>query len=464
MHRVPALPRLEKGNNSSGAATGENSGFLAFLGGDTIQTVVEEKPGEALRALREFRGLSIGETSRRSDVAKATLQHWEAGRNLPLGASLARVLDALEADGRLRARLLDAADPRYARLALEHTPLGAPVDVGMVLRTMRSRRGTTQAELARAVGVTQSALAKWESGGTAPSKETIHAVGFALGATVEETLALASCSSEAAPPGVWSVPEEAHAYLDAVPRRGELEPFVLMGFAAEAWRRAVRDPRWDSALCGALSRQADVELLAGRVGPAEALARRVVRLAQTPESRKRSMPALDIWATSSRKRGEDKPAVAELTEEWAGAIPDGKTRSWALLVHAQSLNALGRESQGFDSVRQGIEMLPTRGHCEYSRAWGRADYRVRFCLAGPTPQKAFGMIELDPVKNIPLDRDLGSSWVECFIAARAYHATGLAAPEEWIHMVVRGNDHPQTCLRDRLRVKAMERRQRRLRR
>ena len=147
--------------------------------------------GEELRALRVARRLSLGEAAVRAGSSKSALMGWESERSRPRGPGLARLLDALETEPRLRARLLHAADPVHARIELANTPLGAPIDVGQVVRAMRGRRNVTQAELARAVGINQSAVARWESGNAVPSAENLHAAAFALGASPEEAMALA---------------------------------------------------------------------------------------------------------------------------------------------------------------------------------------------------------------------------------------------------------------------------------
>jgi len=45
---------------------------------------------------------------------------------------------------------------------------------GDLLRTARLRAGLTQDELGQAVGRSQSAIARWESGGVQPSLETLR--------------------------------------------------------------------------------------------------------------------------------------------------------------------------------------------------------------------------------------------------------------------------------------------------
>lgn len=68
---------------------------------------------------------------------------------------------------------VDRAHPAYdaARLAFE---LGAEV------RTLREQRGWTQTELAERAGMTQSAMARFEAGGTVPTLPVLERVAAAL--------------------------------------------------------------------------------------------------------------------------------------------------------------------------------------------------------------------------------------------------------------------------------------------
>lgn len=155
----------------------------------------EPELGAVLRSLRQRRGLSLDSTAQRCGVSKAALSAWEVGTRTPRGPALARLLDALGTDDRTKARLLRLADPAQTRIALADSPFGSQVGVGGVLRVIRAGRGMSQGYLARRVGVSQATVSKWETGDATPSVETIHALGFALGASVEETLALARVSS-----------------------------------------------------------------------------------------------------------------------------------------------------------------------------------------------------------------------------------------------------------------------------
>ncbi|GAA3433357.1 helix-turn-helix domain-containing protein [Kutzneria kofuensis] len=67
-----------------------------------------------------------------------------------------------------------------ARLAFE---------LGKAVREMRERRGWTQAQLAAAAGMTQSAVARFEAGGTVPTIPVLDRVAQALGAKLVVKLA-----------------------------------------------------------------------------------------------------------------------------------------------------------------------------------------------------------------------------------------------------------------------------------
>lgn len=311
----------------------------------------------SLRDLRERRGLSLSETARRAGTTKGSLQHWEHGRNVPSGAALDRLIKALEAGPRLRARLLALADPRHAQIALAGTPLGAPVDVGMVLRAMRNRRGMTQTELARVAGVTQGTIAKWESGASAPSAEAIHALGFALGAMVEETLALASARDVGAGEVPWDIDEARLTIrLKYLPAPLVLQDVVSLGWEAEMWRRASRDARWEPLLARVLAYRTNQFVLDGRFDEIPALSRRVLRLATGPDGWPEVVPAVGSLAFLAERRGEDATTSIAMAEAWAARLPDSEMRAWMLRTQGSGLIQTGRREAGLDLVRRSIDM------------------------------------------------------------------------------------------------------------
>ncbi|WP_440068792.1 helix-turn-helix domain-containing protein [Streptosporangium sp. OZ121] len=61
-------------------------------------------------------------------------------------------------------------------------------ELGRTVRGMREERGWSQNELARAAGMTQSAVARFEAGGTVPTLPVLERLAGALDADVEVRL------------------------------------------------------------------------------------------------------------------------------------------------------------------------------------------------------------------------------------------------------------------------------------
>lgn len=59
--------------------------------------------------------------------------------------------------------------------------MSAPPAVNISIRRIRESAGISQAELARRLGVTQAAVARWESGRRRAKIDTLHRIATALG-------------------------------------------------------------------------------------------------------------------------------------------------------------------------------------------------------------------------------------------------------------------------------------------
>jgi ribosome-binding protein aMBF1 (putative translation factor) len=57
-------------------------------------------------------------------------------------------------------------------------------DLGRSVRELRERRGWSQTQLAKASGMTQSAVARFEAGGTVPTLAVLERLAAALGMTL----------------------------------------------------------------------------------------------------------------------------------------------------------------------------------------------------------------------------------------------------------------------------------------
>jgi len=382
---------------------------------------VAEAPSSELRGLRTARGLTLARAAARGETTSATVSRWESGQRTPRPSEIQRYLTGLEVPPRTVARLL-AAFSAHDQIAQAKSDIGAPVGLGTGLRAMRARRGMTQAELARAAGMTQGAVAKWESGESIPSASTIHALGFALGATAEETIALGRLQGEGTPPGGWTDPETALRRIAEdlrVPR--DLEEVVLCGVEAEAWRWAARDSRWDVVLVSLLSRRAFHEYFNGRPGLGRPTAMRAIRLATPDAIRTSALHALDIAWTVGQRRDADPNFILATAERFIASLPEGSHRGWALWVRGKALAALGRRAEAYEDTERGIAMTPNNDYVGSGHAWMGIAARIDIRLAAGDARGALSVIDHDPYAY----EDFG-------YCIRACHANGLAAPDEWM--------------------------------
>ena len=347
-------------------------------------SVGERELGEELRTLRLARGLSLNTAAERAGLSKSALAGWESGRSRPRGPGFARLLDALEVTPRPRARLLHAADPQFAQIALADTALGAPVDLGAVIRAMRLRRGMTQAEVARAAGVTQATIARWESGDTVPSGATLHTVAYALGASPEEGVALVctqGVSSGTLPDAPFGSLEAMNLGFATRLPRGPLHEVMSLGLEAELWPRAVRDARWDPALAFVAGDRAVRYFLDGRLGEAEATARRGLRLPPTPLVRLAASFCFSALLEVATHGGADPATLAEKIEGWTARLPEGDESSidrlvkpWMRWEQALRLGETGRADEGLALIGPYVEQEGWEGApLEVEVRAGRAD-------------------------------------------------------------------------------------------
>ncbi|WP_309720530.1 helix-turn-helix domain-containing protein [Armatimonas sp.] len=157
--------------------------------------------GQQLQQWRLRRGFSLGALSLRCGIHKSTLSRWERGIQSPsmreLEAALS-VLDVPTHEAAVLRRQLDT--PRAILYRHQESPDESQVSGGELLRMLRLRAGMTQGDAARKVGVARELLSRWERGGGWPDGQKLHALCFALQATVEETLHLTTRAWQAQTP------------------------------------------------------------------------------------------------------------------------------------------------------------------------------------------------------------------------------------------------------------------------
>lgn len=165
--------------------------------------LASDKPivGQQLQQWRLRRGFSLGALSLRCGIHKSTLSRWERGIQRPSTRELDDTLKALEVSAQERAACWQQLDaPRAVLYRSQEDPDQQQVSGGELLRMLRLRAGMTQGDAARQVGVTREMLSRWERGGGWPDGQKLHALCFALGATVEETLHLTTRAWQAQEP------------------------------------------------------------------------------------------------------------------------------------------------------------------------------------------------------------------------------------------------------------------------
>lgn len=303
-----------------------------------------------MRRLRQARGFGIRELARLAGTSKRSVQDWETGRHAPSGEALDRVLKALDAPEGLRARLLAQAAPAYARAQLAHTSLGAPVDVGQILRAMRLRQGTTQAEVARAVEVSQATLARWEAGESTPSAEALHRVLFALEASADEALAL--MSAERREPAEGDLGDAFRRIHRAADAPLALRDVLLLGIESELWWLAAHDPAAESALCLVVAARAHQSLMRGALEDLDGTVRRALRLTRSAGDAAPAAAAVFAGCWVRQRRPGGAAGAARSLGKWSGRMGDPRLRAWLRAAQGTAMVRAGEPDCGIGILEE----------------------------------------------------------------------------------------------------------------
>jgi len=117
-----------------------------------------------LRSIRRRFDLTQQELAELLEVSPVTVTAWETGKSRPRKANLAQIVTLRE----MNQGQVDEA------LGRESVPQAIRPDQ---LKKVRDRFGLTQAELAGLIGVSVASVTSWETGKTAPSRETRRKIG-----------------------------------------------------------------------------------------------------------------------------------------------------------------------------------------------------------------------------------------------------------------------------------------------
>lgn len=270
---------------------------------------------------------------------------------------------------------------------------------------MRGRRGLTQADAARAAGVSQGRLARWERSEDWPAAERMHRLCLAMGASTGETAALAS--GRGALPA-WDEAEDAEAWSYQGPASPEdplgrrlhrvythpdgLRDLRLLSLERALWLRARDSEYFRFHLHDAYAYRARAMMEEGRFSEVGAYTDRIGELAR------QGYGGSQFWTWGVIA------SAAGLRRGFAGRRP--RPDSAAALLAAMAPQAEPRENQAW--------ML-----CELSLALaeaGRADEALRACT------QAREMAEKDAVPGEVLFRRRDHA---ALLAALGRHAEAL---------------------------------------
>lgn len=271
--------------------------------------------GQTLREGRVRQGISLGALAQRTGFAKSTLSEWESGAKRPSGANLRIILEALGVDDGRKAGFLAEANDAVSREALVHSRLGAPIGLPDCLRGLRLRANLAQTEVGTRVGVSQSTVAKWESGERAVDSDLLPRLLDALGATPDEVPEILALRAEI------TVAGETREEIGNIQAGIALHlPYVLQDVAytrleARLWRLAVRNPQFEPMLIDAMSAHAFVLFHHLRFADADALAERALRMASATGHFDQAVYA--GWTRYGIARERRLPAIWKRRAEYA---------------------------------------------------------------------------------------------------------------------------------------------------
>lgn len=320
----------------------------------------------------------------RARVNASTLSRWESGKYSPSVPELEAVLRALGATEAQHREMLGQINAPRALQALQgQEGIGVPVG-GDLLRAMRLRRGFTQAEVARSMGVKQGQVAKWEHSDAWPDANPLHALCHTLGAQPDEVTALTTgrfrwdAGRSLLSASRRTDSEEWLSQIDGLLFQNPYDLLDLTFLSVEVRLWEIREQQSFAfpLLAVAYAHHARSHLFHHKPAQAAFWARRTLELAKQPatvaDPRHAGWGAAVVASAaalaSTQRRGDLRRAVA-LLEEWLPAVHNPAFRAWILSdlasYHARLNNA--------DAA-----IAISRGAIKEARSVGDGEFLYRF--------------------------------------------------------------------------------------
>lgn len=267
---------------------------------------------------------------------------------------------------------------------------------GELLRALRLRSGVTQEDAARAVGVTREQLSRWERGERWPDAQKLHALCYALGASLDETLHLTTrnfIEQEPLPLDRQSLMEmhTSLAYVNTLTPGHTLLTWHLAARLAEQEKDNPSRLQLDqAAIWGALGYQL---WHAGSFSSARALGVYTERLMRTCRG----------WLGSSQTRGilvraEDEArqsgphAARRYLESWLPQIDEPTVRAWFYSIEADYLFRSGELGEGLQCSENSLTEITSKGSVSQEYYYRLRDHARRL-LQAKQPGKALETLQ-----------------------------------------------------------------------
>ena len=323
----------------------------------------EEEFGRQLRAYRLKRKRTQAHVAAQSGVTLRTYAYWEAGQHTPGNQeleALVRALGLAPDERQVLITLLPAGKVgKLFRAKPAWTDMTAPPGTGDLIRALRWRRRLSRVELARALRVDRTTVARWEESRAIPDEETRLRLCEALDALPEEQVVLLAWSHNAPlwdskAPTLDACREEA-ARLERGSGR-EMNPlFDLRAhlLAGTLWHLTARQPQARLLLAQTYAARAVYACLRGDDSVALDGSKRSLALIKAEDALPKSTLYLALWASGQARAYDARHSGAEQNlreaKEWLLRTQSSRPPAFLLMNTARWALEAGslREAQEY---------------------------------------------------------------------------------------------------------------------
>ncbi|MBB6049932.1 helix-turn-helix domain-containing protein [Armatimonas rosea] len=353
--------------------------------------------GQQLQQWRLRRGLSLGALSLRCGIHKSTLSRWERGIQSPSMQELSTTLNVLEVTAHEAAVLRRQLDtPRAALYQHEEPPGLRKLSGGELLRALRLRSGVTQEDAARAAGVTREMLSRWERGERWPDGQKLHALCYALGASLDETLHLTTrgfIEQEPLPLDYSSLIalHTEMTFLSLAPNNTLISWYIAARHAELGQRDLTGSLAAQAGIWGAQGY--DTLFLQQQVRMAEVQARASIELVKAAGTRIEACQTRGIVAFAAIEAARKGPrAAVAFLDQWQDYSALPSIHAWLSSIQANYLAQEGQSDLALTRSRHAVKLASEDAYSYGEAKYRERDYARHLLLAGQ-PQKALPILE-----------------------------------------------------------------------